>query len=65
MTIAMDELDVAFLAPAGAPIWQPIGGDEATGQAASSTADADDGWAEIARQIELDRIWAAVAALFE
>jgi hypothetical protein len=66
MTIAMDELDVAFLASTGAPNWQPLGSDDMTHHSAPSPASvtADDGWTEIARQIELDRIWAELAAHF-
>jgi hypothetical protein len=61
MTIAMDELDVAFLPATGAPLWQPLGG-EASSQTGDATA-ADDGWTEILLQIELDRAWNEVAGM--
>lgn len=61
MTIAMDDIDVAFLAATGAPPWQPLG-DEATTDWAQ-TATADDGWTEILLQLELDRAWDEISAL--
>jgi hypothetical protein len=64
MTLAMDELEVAFLTPAGAPLWQPLERDDVAGDAAACVA-ADDGWTEIAHQLELDRVWAELAAHFQ
>ena len=67
MILAMDELEVAFLAATGAPLWQPLGSNDIASDAASSLAcaTADDGWTEIALQIELDRVWAELTAHFQ
>ena len=62
MTIAMDELDVAFLPATGAPLWHPLEIDRSTG-AGSTTA--DDVWTELALQIELDRSWEEIVSLLQ
>jgi hypothetical protein len=66
MAIAMDELDVAFLAPTDAPLWQPLGYDELPrlDDGRQPTA-ADSGWSEVALELEQDLVWAEVVALLE
>jgi hypothetical protein len=63
MTIAMDELDVSFLTPTGAPIWQPLGCEVV--RSAGEPATLDDGWSEIALQLEWDRMWAELGSLID
>jgi hypothetical protein len=66
MTIAMDELDVAFLAATGAPLWQPLGtGAPSDGETQRSTATADDGWTAIVWQFEMDRVWDDLVATLD
>jgi len=66
MAIAVNELDLAFLAPIDALGWQALGTDAAArvgGEARPTTADA--GWNEVARELERDLVWAEVVALLE
>ena len=66
MTMALVELDVAFLASTGAPMWQPLGSHDFAMQNGTSrlgAANAD--WSEVARQIEQDLRWGEVVALLE
>jgi hypothetical protein len=69
MTLAMDEVEVAFLATTGAPLWQPLGNDPPTAVARlprkGRRYGADDHWTEIVLQFELDRAWNEVVALLE
>jgi hypothetical protein len=66
MTIEMDELDIVLMTVTGEPIWQPLGEDDASGRDGEPRfGAADTGWAEIAREIEGDMIWAEVVALLE
>jgi hypothetical protein len=66
MAIAVNELDLAFLAPMDAPGWQALGTDVVArtwSEAQPATADAD--WNEVARELERDLVWAEVVALLE
>ncbi len=72
MAIAIDELDLAFLVPTDAPLWQPLKSDEPPrldGRSlltmATSGAPSDSGWNAVARELEQDLVWAEVVALLE
>jgi len=66
MAIAMDELDLAFLAPTDGPLWQPLGSDDVFRlDGGPRMTPADSGWTEIAQELEQDLVWAEVVALLE
>ena len=66
MTIAMDELDLAFLTPTDAPIWEPLGSDGIVGWDGELQFPlADAGWNAVATELEKDLVWAEVVALLE
>ena len=67
--MAMDELDMAFLMPTDAPLWQPLANDEAFrfvgGSHVGSVTPGDSGWSEVAVELERDLVWAEVVAMLE
>jgi hypothetical protein len=66
MAIAMDELDLAFLAPTDRPLWQPLGGEHVFQlESGSRLTGADSGWSAIAQELEQDLVWAEVVAMLE
>lgn len=66
MALAMDELDLAFLAPTDGPLWQPLGSEDILLlDGGKRMTPSDSGWSAIAHELEQDLVWAEVVALLE